>query len=84
MVKEYHLCYNIITKTYIFVAGKTLYKGDRQEWGAIVETKTLISKLKENIDLKRNSLLHLKNIPEFMEKPIVELIVNTKVDFIFE
>lgn len=84
-MKDLWLFYNQLYSQYIYSEGqKPLGNINRYGWMEIVDTKGLIKKLKEVIDLKRKSILHLENVFEEVATELISFFEDTKIKVIYE
>jgi len=77
-MKKLYLIYNDIQRNYIFVSGPNPYSDIRETWN-ISDSGGLLGKLKDKIDPKRKSVLHLVKIPSEAQKRIVDFFEKTKI-----
>ena len=77
-MKEMYFVYNSIIDRYIFVEGRDFFRGKRREWQNSNKSE-LLERLVRGIDVKRKSVLHLKNIPKETLPEIRKFFHGTKV-----
>lgn len=83
-MKYLWLFYNKLYGRYIYSEGqKPLGNMNRHELD-IVDTKGLIKKLKEVIDLKRKSILHLENVSEKVTIELTDFFEDTKIQVLYK
>lgn len=80
-MKKFYLIYNTATNQYIFGEGPSYntLKSRKEYSPEEVEQKGIVKILKELVDVKRNSLLSLIDIPEEFVEKIREEFKDTKV-----
>ena len=83
MMKEYYLVYNRILSSYIFYEGKSRHDSRREELGQQDPTG-LTAALRQRLNFKRNTLLHVVDIPEEVIQRIEDLLEDTKVNIKIE
>lgn len=84
-MKDLWLFYNKLHSQYIYSEGqKPLGNINRYGWMEIADAKSLIKKLKEVIDLKRKSILHLENVSEKVTIELTDFFEDTKIQVLYK
>lgn len=83
-MRKVYLGFNSITQTYYFAEGGSYETRRNQlDWG-ILDSQSLLTKLGENVDIHRKSLVSLVEIPVGVVKVIRDFFEETKVEVTIE